>query len=407
MNYADITNARLWSNVDQAHDLFTDMRQNDPVALIETPDYRPFWAVSKHADIVEIERQHDKFLNTQNSVLIRSKDEDIRAQNPVQMRTLINMDGAEHATFRKLTQDWFLPQNLKTLESKVGDIADSFVDRMLASGGECDFVNDISVWYPLRVIMMILGVPEKDEALMLKLTQEIFGSEDPDMQRKGQTDEERFQFMMDFFNYFTQMTVDRRANPGDDVASIIANAIIDGKPIGDMEALGYYVIIATAGHDTTSSSTAGGLLALMQHPEQMNKLRNDPALLPQAMEEMFRWATPVKHFLRTATEDYTLRGKSIKAGDRLMMMYASGNRDEEVFDKPFEFQIDRRPNKQIAFGFGVHRCLGHLLAKMEMQAFFKALLERTSEIELNGDPAWIHATFVSGLKRLPIRFKAR
>lgn len=407
MNYTDITKASLWSDVDQAHALFTDMRNNSPVTLIETDDYKPFWAVSKHADIVEIERQHEIFLNTQNSVLMRRTDEVARDNSPVQMRTLINMDGAEHATFRKLTQDWFMPKNLKTLDTKISGLADTFVARMLDTGGECDFVNDISIWYPLRVIMMILGVPEEDEALMLKLTQEIFGSEDPDMQRKGQSDEDRTQFMVDFFNYFTKMTADRRAQPGDDVASIIANAKIDGQPIGDMEALGYYVIIATAGHDTTSSSTAGGLLALMQNPEQMQKLRANPALLPQAIEEMFRWATPVKHFLRTATQDYSLRGQKIKAGDRLMMMYASGNRDEEVFDKPFEFQIDRRPNKQIAFGYGVHRCLGHLLAKMEMTAFFKALLEQTTDISLHGDPTWIHATFVSGLKSLPIRFEVK
>ena len=403
MDYKEITKASMWSNVDNAHVIYTDMRKNDPVSLIETDEYKPFWAVSKHADIIEVERQHEKFLNTQNSVLIRRKDEEIRAANPVQMRTLINMDGVEHAEFRRLTQDWFLPQNLKTLEAKVTQIAETFVDRMLATGGECDFVSDVAIWYPLRVIMMILGVPEEDEALMLKLTQEIFGSEDPDMQRKG-TDEQRIQFMMDFFNYFNKLTADRRANPSDDVASVIANAVMDGKPIGEMEALGYYVIVATAGHDTTSASTAGGLLALMQNPEQMKKLRNDISLLPQAIEEMFRWETPVKHFLRTATEDYTLRGKSIKEGDRLMMMYASGNRDEDVFDNPFEFQIDRRPNKQIAFGFGVHRCLGHLLAKMEMNAFYKALLEKTTDIQLNGDPAWVHATFVSGLKRLPVRF---
>jgi|TARA_B110000240_G_scaffold125333_1_gene139605 cytochrome P450 len=403
MDYKEITKASMWSNVDNAHVIYTDMRKNDPVSLIETDEYKPFWAVSKHADIIEVERQHEKFLNTQNSVLIRRKDEEIRAANPVQMRTLINMDGVEHAEFRRLTQDWFLPQNLKTLEAKVTQIAETFVDRMLATGGECDFVSDVAIWYPLRVIMMILGVPEEDEALMLKLTQEIFGSEDPDMQRKG-TDEQRMQFMMDFFNYFNKLTADRRANPSDDVASVIANAVMDGKPIGEMEALGYYVIVATAGHDTTSASTAGGLLALMQNPEQMKKLRNDISLLPQAIEEMFRWETPVKHFLRTATEDYTLRGKSIKEGDRLMMMYASGNRDEDVFDNPFEFQIDRRPNKQIAFGFGVHRCLGHLLAKMEMNAFYKALLEKTTDIQLNGDPAWVHATFVSGLKRLPVRF---
>ena len=406
MDYTGITKAHMWSDPDQAHTIYTHMRKNDPVALIETEEYMPFWAVSKHSDILEVERQHEIFLNTQNSVLIRRKEEEIRATNPVQMRTLINMDGAEHAAFRRLTQDWFMPKNLKTLEAKVSYLADEFVDRMLATGGECDFVSDVAIWYPLRVIMMILGVPEKDEALMLKLTQEIFGSEDPDMQREG-SDDERMKFMIDFFNYFSQLTTDRRANPGNDVASVIANAVIDGEPIGDMEALGYYVIVATAGHDTTSASIAGGLLALMQNPKQMNKLRNNISLLPQAIEEMFRWETPVKHFLRTATGDYTLRGKSIKEGDRLMMMYASGNRDEEIFANPFEFQVDRRPNKQVAFGYGVHRCLGHLLAKMEMTAFYKALLTKTTDIQLNGDPAYIHATFVSGLKRLPVRFSAK
>ena len=317
------------------------------------------------------------------------------------------MDEPDHKTFRGLTQDWFMPANLKLVGQKVEAIAQDFIDRMLESGGECDFVNDIAVWYPLRVIMMILGVDEKDEALMLKLTQELFGANDPDMQRDAPTEEERNKTLFDFYNFFTQITAARRANPGDDVATSIANAEINGAPIGDLEAMSYYIIIATAGHDTTSSSTAGGLLALLQHPEQMQKLQNDMSLLPTAVDEAIRWVTPVKHFMRTATEDFELRDKIIKKDESVMLMYASANRDEEVFTDPFSFQVDRRPNKHVAFGHGSHHCLGHLLAKMEMKALYKALLERVTDIELTGEPAWVQAQFVSGLKTLPIRFKAK
>lgn len=299
-----------------------------------------------------------------------------------------------------------MPANLKKVEAKVESIANIFIDRMLATGGKCDFVNDVSVWYPLRVIMMILGVPEKDEALMLKLTQELFGANDPDMQRAAPTEEERNKTLLDFFAFFTQITAERRANPGDDVATTIANAQINGELIGDLEAMSYYIIVATAGHDTTSSSTAGGLLALLQNPEEMQKLRNDPSLLPLAVDEAIRWVTPVKHFMRTATEDYELRGKTIKAGESVMLMYASGNRDEDVFDEPFKFKVDRRPNKHIAFGQGAHHCLGHLLAKMEMRALYKTLLEKVQDIELVGEPAWVQSQFVSGLKTLPIKFNA-
>lgn len=404
MRYTDIARAATYGDDTQLHELLTDMRNNQPVALIETDDHRPFWALSKHADILEVERQHTLFINAPRAVLMNAEAEEALKASGMAIRSLVQMDDPDHSKFRDLTRDWFMPQNLAKVEARVEAIAAEFIDKLLATGGECDFVNDIAVWYPLRVIMMILGVPEKDEALMLKLTQELFGADDPDLQRQGVTKEERMQTIMQFFTYFTEITAQRRANPTDDVSSVIANAKIDGQAIGEIDAMSYYIIVATAGHDTTSSSTAGGLLALIQNPEQMAKLRANPKLLPSAVDEAIRWVTPVKHFMRTATVDYLLNGQEIKAGESVMMMYASANRDEDVFDGPFEFRVDRRPNRHLAFGNGAHHCLGHLLAKMEMKALYKQLLEKTSDIQLAGDPAWVQSVFVSGLKTLPIRF---
>jgi cytochrome P450 len=278
-------------------------------------------------------------------------------------------------------------------------------------------VKEVALWYPLRVIMMLLGVPPEDEAFMLKMTQEIFGPGDPDVtaQADHKSDTGAFsssgvsvdlmQTAMQLYQYFGAITADRRKNPKDDVASIIANGMIDGQPIGDREAMSYYIIVATAGHDTTSSTVAGGLLQLMKNPEQMAKLRADMSLVPNFVEESIRWVTPVKHFMRTAVQDYELRGKKIKEGDGLSLFYWSGNRDEEVFEDPFKFRVDRNVSKHVAFGYGVHVCLGMHLARMEIRALYNELLPRLKSIELNGTPKNTLANFVSGLKTLPVKYQ--
>jgi cytochrome P450 len=297
--------------------------------------------------------------------------------------------------------------NLRKLQGTVDELAAGYVDRLGELGGECDFVKDVAIWYPLRVVMSIFGVPEEDEPLMLKLTQELFGSSDPDNQRSFEP-QDFLQVVYDFEAYFAELTRQRRASPRDDVATVIANAQLDGKPIPELEANGYYMIIATAGHDTTSSSTAGGLLALLENPGQMMKLRADPeALLPTAVDEMIRWVSPVRHFMRTATENYELRGRTIKAGESAILWYPSANRDEEIFSAPFEFRVDRRDAKQLAFGFGAHVCLGQHLARMEMTSLYRQLLERVDHIELAGEPRYIQSTFVGGLKSLPIRYRMK
>lgn len=391
----------------EAYDrLFTHLRQTDPVAFVEPDGFAPFWAVTKHADIQEVERTKDVFINSPR-ILLRSiaVDEQIKkvtGGRPFLMRNLTNLDGVEHSKLRRLTQSWFMPSRLQALEADLKQLAKVYVDRMVAMDGQCDFIRDVASWYPLRVIMRILGVPAEDEPKMLQLTQQIFGPDDPDIKTESNAD--IIATVNTFFDYFRVLTEDRRKNPTDDVATVIAQAEIDGEPIGDLEALSYYILVATAGHDTTSSTTAGGMLALVENPDQLALLKAEPERLPAAIEEMLRWVTPVTHFFRTATEDYELRGKRIRAGDSLMMCYPSANRDEDVFEDPFRFDITRVPNKHISFGYGPHVCLGQHLAKMEIRIFFEELLSRVDGFELDGEPQWLASNFVGGLKRFPLRF---
>ncbi len=235
------------------------------------------------------------------------------AANDVPVRTLVQMDQPDHPVYRRISSDWFKPRSIARLNERAAELAKRYVDRMAELGGECDFVADVAVHYPLYVILSLLGLPEQDFPRMLKLTQELFGTVDPELGR-GTGQDDLLATLLEFFEYFQKLTEDRRANPTDDLASVIANAEIDGQPIGVLEAVGYYVLIATAGHDTTSSAIAGGLHALIEHPDQLQRLRDDRSLVPTAVEEMVRWVSPVKQFMRTATTDYVLRGVSDPGG---------------------------------------------------------------------------------------------
>jgi cytochrome P450 len=242
---------------------------------------------------------------------------------------------------------------------------------------------------------------------MLKLTQEMFGAEDPDIARAAEDDAMRA-VLLDFVHYFTALAADRRAEPTEDLASVIANARIDGQPLADLDTLGHYVIIATAGHDTTSSAIAGGLLALLEHPDQLERLQANPELIDQAADEIIRYVSPVKHFMRNCQEPFTLRGVAFRPGDLLYLSYASANRDEDVFADPMRLDVTREnAASHLAFGFGRHFCLGAHLARMEVRAIFRELLRRVDHIELEGEPKWIHAYFVQGPKSIPIRYRMR
>lgn len=415
-----IVNPDVYANEDEIHALYARLRAEDAVHWTQPQGFRPFWSVTRHADITTVSKANDRFVNSLRTYLGPIESEEwIRATtgDTHLFRTLVDLDDPEHMKLRRLTHEWFLPPNLRKLEARIAEIAKDHVDRMAALGPECDFVNEVALWYPLRVIMHLLGVPPEDEPRMLRMTQEIFGAGDPDVVGRSQHitktpvgPEQQVDLLavaQEFFAYFGAITADRRANPKDDVSTVIANGLIDGQPIGDLQAMSYYVIIATAGHDTTSSTASGGLLQLIRNPDQMAKLKADLSLLPSAVEEMIRWVTPVKHFMRTATADCELGGKTIKAGDGLALFYWSGNRDEGVFDEPYRFKVDRKPNPHIAFGHGVHLCLGLHLARLEIRALFAELLPRLESIELAGEPKNSRANFVSGLKTLPVRYRLR
>ena len=391
------------------------LRHEAPFTQVEPKGYERFWAVTRHADILEVERQNELFNNADRSSTVISMEAEKRIReltggSPHLSRNLTRMDNPDHFAYRRIAQPAFLPQNLRGRAPRIREIAREFVDKLVSQGGRCDFARDIGFLYPLRVLMELLGVPAEDEPLMLKLTQEAFGSTDPDVNRAGSVTSEADRvadlqrLMKDLRTYFTGLATERRGCPRDDVASVIANATIEGKPLGEVETYSYYGLLATAGHDTTSNATAGGIWALAENPEQFAKLKADPSLIPGWVEESIRWETPVKHFMRTATADTEFAGQRIAKGDWLMLCYLSGNRDEAVFEDPYRFDVARKPNKHVAFGYGAHVCLGQHLGRLEMQIFMEELLPRIAQLELDGAPTRTRANFVSGPKSVPIRY---
>ncbi len=395
---------RAFADMDRFHLAASILRERDPIHLVEHADYPPFYVLTKHADVWEVEHHHEVWHNAPRSILADKTAAAIQERQGEVLRTLVNMDGPDHKAYRKLTADWFSPRNLAKLEVQMATLARRSVDHMAELGNECDFARDIAMWFPLQVILSLLGLPESDYPLMLKLTQEIFGAQDPELAR-GETPEELFTVLIDFFQYFGALIEDRKANPTEDLASVIANATFDGEPMPPLDQASYYVILATAGHDTTSSSMAGGMQALIENPDQLERLRADPSLMATAADEIIRWVTPVRHFMRNAVEPYTLRGHDFEAGDAVLLSYLSVNRDEEAFVDPFHFDVGRNPNRHLAFGTGVHYCLGAMLAKMEIKALFNELVPRLRSVELVGAPELSSGYFVGGLKRLPIRYE--
>ena len=385
------------------HEACTVLRAESPVHRVEHPNFNPFYAITKHADVLAVELRNNIFLNEPRPVLGTKGDDERTAQNGNLLRTLIHVDDPEHRALRGVTSDWFLPKSLARLDERLTGLAKASVDHMASLGGNCDFARDIAMPLPLNVILAILGLPESDYPRMLKLTQELFGNADEEL-RRGSSPEDLIAVVQDFFAYFTELTRQRRAEPTNDLTSVIANALIEGQPLTDIQTVSYYVIAATAGHDTTSASMAGGMLALIENPDQLQLLRDHPEHIGTAVDEIIRWVTPVKHFMRTAIEDATVGNVTVRKGESVLLSYPSANRDEDVFNEPFRFDVTRSPNKHLSFGFGVHYCLGALLARMELKALLTELVPRLTHIELAGDPAFMKTLFVGGLKRLPVRY---
>jgi cytochrome P450 len=396
-----------YTDLDRWHAVATEMRAEGPLHRVELDDYDPFWAVLGLPEIMEIEKNSDVFTNAPDPVAMSKRPSaSDRQASPV--NTLIQMDGDEHRAHRQLVNDWFKPGEIKKLSDQVALQAKRSIDEMAAKGGACDFATDVAMNYPLRVILDILGLPEDQFPKMLRLTQELFGDGDPDFQRAGE-DDQAMAVIMDVITLFTGINAERRENPTNDLATVIANGEINGTPLEDMDTYGYYLIVATAGHDTTSNAVGGGMEALLEHPEQLTKLMGDPSLIDGAADEIVRWVSPVKHFMRTAQQDYTLAGgQEIAKGDWLLLSYQSANRDERVFADPFTFDVTRADaDKHLGFGFGRHYCLGAHLARLEIRALFRELIPRLDSIELAGTAEQTASVLVSGPKRLPVTYSLK
>jgi len=409
-------------------DTFDHIRETQPVARVvpgEEGLFEPFWFISRYEDVMRISKDNARFLNNPRPVVFSFNQaiEFSRAATGSDMLvdSLVVFDAPVHPKYRKLTQDWFMPRNLAQIEEEVRALARRTVDALIEKAAHdeasddavIDFVKEVAGPYPLRVVMQILGVPPQDEPRMAMLTQQLFGGQDADLSGTGMADMTPEQVVAlvagavrSFEDYFAALAADRRANPTDDVASVIANATVDGKPLPERDMAGYYIIVATAGHDTTSASVAGAMQALANDPEQWARVRADRSLLPGIVEEAIRWTSPVQHFMRTAAEDVEVGGQTIRKGDWLMLNYVAANHDPSQFTDPRRFDAARSPNRHLAFGAGAHQCLGLHLARLEMRLLFEALLDRVETVEPAGEARRATSTFVGGLKTLPLRIRA-
>jgi cytochrome P450 len=405
-------------------DAYKWLRLNMPVGKAVVEGFEPLWLITKHADLMEVERQPDVFSagggenkGAHNPILANvAGDEFTKHLTGGSLRILDAIpyiDPPEHTEVKNIALDWFRPANLKKWEDQIRDLARTAVDKLIDGKKvrDLDILEDFTLYFPLHVMMTLFGVPPEDEPRMMSLTQEFFGNADPEEQRDDvealSPDAAAQQFaaaIADYYAYFDVLVEDRRANPRDDLATLIALAKQpDGEYYPKTFAYGWFVAISTAGHDTTSATLTSILRELANHPDVLARVKADPSLIPALMNEGLRWGSPVKHFMRVALSDYTLRGQEIKAGDRLMMLFQSGNRDEDVFSNPYVFDIDRKPNSHIAFGYGPHMCVGMHLAKLEMKVMLEELLPHLEKVEITGDVTFLQTNFVGGMKKLPAR----
>jgi len=385
------------------------LRAESPVHWCEVDDVEPFWAVTRQEDIKYISKTPELFISEPGITLIPTDQVIDENEGLGAMRVVINTDPPFHRELRKVASPFLTPRSLQTIQSVIDESAKKLVDELAANGGEgeTDLAMGIAVNHPLHVLAKAIGVPEDKEGEILRLSNRLFAPDDLEL-GGGKTSKEDFAKLgQEFIELFLPIIEDRRKNPTNDLASVIANGQVNGEPMGPMETLGYYLIVFSAGHDTTKNSLAGGFWQLIQNPAEFAKVQKDLSRAPDAVEEMIRWASPVNYMKRTVARDTEVNGQKLREGDSVVMFYASANRDESVFEDPYTFNIDRHPNKHIAFGYGEHFCMGTHFARRSMRAIVEQLARRVESWELTADPEWIRASFVVGLKHLPVRYKIR
>ena len=392
------------------------LRREAPVYWYDRPGVAPFWAITRYDDIQHISRDPETFISSQRLVIRSAGSGDGGANDPsLTVPNLINMDPPEHGKYRNATSRRFSPRGMRLLEDRIDEIAEDVVDDVaahlvdqLTNRQEADFVRDVAARMPLAAICELLAVDRDSWEDLFRWTNEFLGSEDPEYQQ-GRTRRETWQAgMRGLQAYFMAHIERKRREPDHSVMTTLVQAEIDGEPMADQMILSYAILLILAGNETTRNATSGGMQALIEHPDQFERLRDQPELLDSAVEEMLRWTSPVVHFARTVTRDTAIRGVPMKAGETLAMWYPSANRDEDVFDNPDVFDIARSPNEHLAFGgFGEHFCLGANLARLEMRSIFRHVIRRLDRFEFNGEVERLSSGLIGGIKRLPVSYVAR
>jgi cholest-4-en-3-one 26-monooxygenase len=382
-------------------EVWTRLRAEAPVARFEPPGLDPFWAITKHADILEISKQPRRFSSAQG-ITLRPAGAGFPPSDIV-----VLLDPPRHGPIRKVANGRFTPKAVRSRRDDIERIAVDVLDDAapVGAGGQLDFVERIAAPFPLGVVAWILGVPKDDWHLLFRWTNEVIGKEDPEYRRPGETPGQTIKRARgEVHAYFAELIAERRADLQDDLVSELIRGEVDGAPLTEEQLVLYCELLVEAGNETTRNAISGGLLAFTERPEEWEKLRANPELLPEAVEEMLRWVSPISHFTRTATEDYELRGQTIPAGEQVALYFASANRDEEVFDDPFAFRTDRRPNPHLAFGFGEHFCMGAHVARVELETIYRHLLTRVQSFEVSGRVERLTSITNGSIKRLPVSY---
>ncbi|MCU1428296.1 MAG: Cytochrome [Actinomycetia bacterium] len=401
MNLDDIDLlASTWGR-EEPHEMFALLRRDAPVFRHREPDGDSFWAITKHADVLAISRDSDTFSSELGGTFIDTQTDEMLAKSRL---SILNMDPPKHHQLRRLVSKGFTPRMITRLQDTIDKRAQRIIDDVI-DRGECEFVEDIAAKLPLEMICEMIGLPEADWPRMFELSNKLIGFDDPEYQASP---EEGELAAIEIFTYCDRIANDRRSDPRDDIMSALVHAEVDGERLDDLELNLFFVTLVVAGNETTRNLINHSMLALMQHPEEVAKLRAEPEHWTTAVEEMLRWGTSIHNFRRTATRDTELRGQRIAAGDKVVMYYMSANRDEDVFVDPMRFDVTRQPNDHVTFGGGgVHYCLGANLARSEIKAVMQQIVQRFDDVRPAGAPRRLHSDFVNGIKAMPISFDAR
>ena len=382
------------------HEMFRRLRAEQPVSWHDVPGGQGFWSFVKHADVVEINRDAERFSSERAGVTLQDPEDvggfDMRGV------MMLETDPPRHTRYRLLVNKGFTPRMIGVLEQYLRNRATLIVDNVIERG-ECDFVVDLASELPLQAIAEIMGVPQEDRKLIFEWSNARVGADDPEF---AASPDEAMTASAQLYAYANELAKERRRDPRDDIVTKLINAEVEGEQLSELEFDMFMLLLAVAGNETTRNTTAWGMWALMQNPDQYAALCADPdARLGTAVEEVLRWASPVMYFRRTATSDTEVGGQAISEGDKVVMWHISANRDEDVFDDPFRFDITRDPNDHVAFGGGGHHfCLGANLARAELGFIFEEILERIPDMHLTGEPSILRSNFIGGIKHMPVAF---